>query len=228
MKLVQSYSEQKHLAVLCADIFEYTRHMSVDQEQTHSNVKERFKIIAEIVKNNAGTIIRHQGDSLLITFEHARNAIYCAAEIQRSSHEHNFKLPLNNELLFRIGISFGGVICEDQEPYGYAVNVAKRLEELASPGGIYLSDFVYDAVGTSFPFPINFRGKIKVKSIEEGITVYEVLQYEPLSIMKSPGFKFNHPIDRSYLGSLSIMMLAISTVVLIISLVLLVVTLLNS
>ena len=147
MKLVKNIkrTESLQLAILCADIFEYSKHTNEDQEGTHKNLQDRFSIVEEIVKRNNGSIIRMHGDSLLITFEHVRNAIYCATEIQTSSHEHNFKIPLNNELLFRIGISYGEVICQEQEPYGAPVNIAKRLEELARPGGIYLSDSAHSA-----------------------------------------------------------------------------------
>ena len=165
------------------------------------------------------------GDSVLVSFEQSRNAIYCAAEIQRASHAHNFKLELNQELLFRIGISYGEVICENNEPYGNAVNIAKRLEELAKPGGIYIAHDVHNSLDIDLPFPTNFRGRIRVKNVEDAVIVHELSQYEPLSIKKNNKMLFNHPIDRSYLGTVSILVLATSIIVLAIAVVVLVSTL---
>ena len=221
----QNTSVTQKLAVLCADIYEYTKLTNQDQITTHKNLKERFKKLNKIIEKNNGTIIRMLGDSILISFEHARNAIYCAAEIQRASYAHNFKLDLNQELLFRIGISYGEVICENDEPFGNTVNIAKRLEELAKPGGIYIAHDIHDSLDIELPFPTNFRGKIRVKNIDDAIIVHEISQYEPLSIKKNNKALFNHPIDRSYLGTLAILVLASSIIVLAIAVVVLVSTL---
>ncbi len=210
-------SSVQNLAVLCADIYEYTKLTHQDQVNTHKNLKARFKNVQRIIEENNGNIIRMFGDSVLVSFEYARNAIYCAAEIQRASHAHNFKLELNQELLFRIGISYGEVICEQDEPYGNAVNIAKRLEELAKPGGIYIADGVLDNLDIDLPFPTNFRGRIRVKNVEDPVAVHELSQYEPLSIKKNSKTLFNHPIDRSYLGTVSIFILATSIIVLAVS-----------
>ena len=227
MKIVKNIAgtTQHMMAILCADIFEYSKHTSEDQAGTHKVVRDRFELIEKVIDKNDGNIIRMQGDGILVAFSNVRNAIYCATEIQISSHQHNFKLSLNYELLFRVGISFGQVILEDNEPFGNAVNTAKRLEELAKPGGIYISSDTYEALDTALPFPINFRGKVRMKNAEEPIIVYEVSQYEPLSIKNSSNNLLKHPIDRSYLGSLSILILAISVIVLAISVVVLVSTL---
>ena len=210
-------SSVQNLAVLCADIYEYTKLTHQDQVNTHKNLKARFKNVQRIIEENNGNIIRMFGDSVLVSFEYARNAIYCAAEIQRASHAHNFKLELNQELLFRIGISYGEVICEQDEPYGNAVNIAKRLEELAIPGGIYIADGVLNNLDIDLPFPTNFRGRIRVKNVEDPVAVHELSQYEPLSIKKNSKTLFNHPIDRSYLGTVSILTLATSIIVLAVS-----------
>ena len=223
MKLIENNNESKDtsLAIICADIFEYSKKTRDDHVGTHRVLKDRLEIVQAIVHKNQGRVIRLQGDGLLISFKKVRNAIYCATEIQTASHEHNFKLPLINRMLFRIGISFGSVICEGDEPFGQAVNTAKRLEELADPGGIYISSEAYDVLETSLPFPITYRGKIRVKNVDQAIHVSEIIQYEPLSTRKEQKKFFKHPIDRSYLGTLSIFILAISVIVLALSVVVL-------
>lgn len=213
------------LAIMCADIFEYSKLTYQDQINTHKNLKARFNIIERIIIENKGKIIRMHGDSVLVSFDYARNAIYCAAEIQRASQAHNFKLELNQELLFRIGISYGEVICENDEPYGNTVNIAKRLEELAKPGGIYISNTALNTIEIDLPFPTNYRGKIRVKNVEDPVVVHELSQYEPLSIRKNNKTIFNHPIDRSYLGTVAILILAVSIVVLAVSVTVLIFTL---
>ena len=215
----------QNLTILCADIYEYTKLTNQDQVNTHKNLKSRFKILERVIDENNGNIIRMFGDSVLISFEDARNAIYCAAEIQRASQAHNFKLELNQELLFRIGIAYGEVICEHNEPYGNAVNIAKRLEELAKPGGIYIADDVFNNLDIDLPFPTNFRGRIRVKNVDDAVIVHELSQYEPLSIKKNNRLIFNHPIDRSYLGTVSILILATSIIVLAVSVTVLISTL---
>lgn len=218
-------STVQNLAILCADIYEYTKLTNQDQLNTHKNLKSRFKILERVIAENNGNIIRMLGDSVLVSFEDARNAIYCAAEIQRASHAQNFKLELNQELLFRIGIAYGEVICEHDEPYGNAVNIAKRLEELSKPGGIYIAHDVLNNLDIDLPFPTNFRGRIRIKNVEDAVVVHELSQYEPLSIKKNNRFIFSHPIDRSYLGTVSILILATSIIVLAVSVTVLISTL---
>ena len=215
-------SEQIVLAVLCADIYEYSKRTSEDHVGTHRALKQRFEIVEDIVNKNIGQVIRFQGDSVLITFDNIRNAIYCATEIQTASHKHNFKLPILNKLLFRIGISYGSVISEDGEPFGAAVNTAKRLEELADPGGIYISSDASEALDGSLPFPINYRGRVRVKNLEKPIVVNEISQYEPLSVKKSNNVLLKHPIDRTYLGTFSLLILGGSVIILALSIIMLI------
>lgn len=222
---INGLNSTRKLAIICADIYEYSKHTYQDQVNTHKNLKSRFEIIDRIIEENNGLVIRMHGDSVLISFDNPRNAIYCAAEIQRASHAHNFKLELNQELLFRIGISYGEVICEHNEPYGNTVNIAKRLEELAKPGGIYISHDALNNIDIDLPFPTNFRGKIRVKNVDDPVVVHELSQYEPLSIKKNNRVIFNHPIDRSYLGTVAILILATSVIVLAVSVTVLIFTL---
>ncbi|MFN0317282.1 MAG: adenylate/guanylate cyclase domain-containing protein, partial [Burkholderiales bacterium] len=127
------------------------------------------------IEARGGRLIDTAGDSLLAEFGSALEAVDCATHIQSELGKRNSQLAEHRKMNFRIGISLGDVIeQEDGTLYGDGVNIAARLQQLAEPGGIYISGTVYDHVEGKLPVAIAFMGKQTVKNIPKPVRAYRV------------------------------------------------------
>jgi adenylate cyclase len=126
--------ERKLTAILCADVFGYSRLMGEDEEATHRTLTSHRKIIDSLIEQHHGRFVNSAGDSVLAEFASVVNAVQCAVEIQSTLKGENKKLPPERRMDFRIGINLGDVIVDGEQIYGDGVNVAARLESLADPG----------------------------------------------------------------------------------------------
>src|SRR5205085_2390680 len=115
------------------------------------------------------------GDGMLVEFPSVVNAVRCAAEMQRSMRERSANMPADRRIEFRLGVNLGDVIVEGEDIYGDGVNVAVRLESIAPPGGITVSQSVRDHVGNRLALAFEDRGEQTLKNIEKPIRVYDVL-----------------------------------------------------
>jgi Adenylate cyclase, family 3 (some proteins contain HAMP domain) len=219
MKLVTNNRELNHktLAVLCADIYNYSKLTEENEEATHNNLKSRLDIVEDIILRNNGSVNRLIGDSLLSTFARVSDAVYAAAEINAASHKHNFNLNIDNQLMYRIGITYGDVIFDTEEPYGNIVNLASRIEGLVEPGGIYITQNAIQQLETTLPFRIVYRGKLKVKNIVEPVVVNEIILNKPISYKAPKDFQFLRNIDSRMLFIISLLILSIAIVIFIFS-----------
>src|ERR1700746_4099924 len=136
--------ERKLTAILCADVFGYSRLMGEDEEATLLTLSAYRKIIDTLIENHRGRFVNSAGDSVLAEFTSVVEAVSCAVEIQTALKTENEGLPVDRRMQFRIGINLGDVIVDGEQIYGDGVNVAARLESLAEPGGICLSRVVQD------------------------------------------------------------------------------------
>src|SRR6202023_848941 len=128
-------------AVLLADVVGYSRLMSVDEEGTHIRLADCIERLVEAtVSAYRGRRARSKGDGLLVEFDSAVDAVRCAVDIQRRLA--NAAADSNHKLELRIGINSGDVIVDEHDVYGNSVNIASRLEGLAEPGGIYVTETV--------------------------------------------------------------------------------------
>jgi adenylate cyclase len=105
----------------------------------------------------------------------ALEALRCAWYVHQELAQHNFELPANRQMRFRIGINLDDVIEEEEEIYGDGVNVAARLDSPAEPGGINISGTVYDQVKNKLPYQFEFTGEQTVKNIRDPVRVYRVV-----------------------------------------------------
>ena len=99
------------------------------------------------IAEHQGRIVKLTGDGILAEFPSVVNAVACATEVQRGDRERNTDVPQNRRIQFRIGVNLGDVIVEGDDIYGDGVNVAARLESVADPGGIAISQSVRDHIG---------------------------------------------------------------------------------
>jgi adenylate cyclase len=172
--------ERRLAAILAADVVGYSRLMGTDEAGTLERLKEiRVEIIERKITEHRGRIVKLTGDGLLAEFASVVSAVACAVEIQRAMSERNAGVAEERRITFRIGINLGDVIVEDQDVFGDGVNVAARLEGIAAPGGILVSQSVRDHVGNRLVLQFEDRGEQNLKNIEKPIRVYNVLFEEP-------------------------------------------------
>jgi TolB-like protein len=122
-----------------------------------------------------GRVVDFPGDNLLAEFASVVDAVQCAVDVQQELTSRNAALPPHRRMEIRIGINLGDVLVEDERLYGDGVNITARVEELAEPGGLYLSGTAYDQVETKFALSYEYLGEHTVKNIAKPVRVYRVL-----------------------------------------------------
>ncbi len=167
--------KRKLTAILYADVVGYSRLTGEDEEGAYRSVRDRLDLISESVRSHNGAVINTAGDAVLADFPTASEALACAAEMQRGIEQANEPLPDDRKVRFRIGVNLGEVIVDRDSIYGDGVNVAARLEGLAEPDGICISEAVHSAVGKKLPLAYEDIGMQQVKNIADPVHTYRVL-----------------------------------------------------
>src|SRR5215467_14176683 len=168
--------KRKLAAILAADIAGYSRLMGADEAGTLARLKEyRRELIDPKNKQYHGRVVKTTGDGILIEFPSVVDAISCAIEVQQGMRERNANIPPEKRIQFRIGINLGDVIIEGRDLYGDGVNIAARLEGLAEPGGICISQTVLNHARGKIAFDVEDLGERALKNIVQPIHVYRVL-----------------------------------------------------
>src|SRR5438477_2027067 len=175
--------ERRLTAILAADVVGYSRLMGADEAGTLAALKTiRTDFIEGKIAEHQGRIVKLTGDGMLVEFPSVVSAVACAVEVQHGMQERNADVPGDCRIQFRIGVNLGDVIVEGDDIYGDGVNVAARLESVAQPGGIAVSQSVCDHVGNRLSVTFEDRGAQQLKNIEKPIRVYDVLLDEPSSV----------------------------------------------
>jgi adenylate cyclase len=167
--------ERKLAAILAADVVGYSRLMAENEAETFDRLRAHRKELfePEITKHH-GRVFKLIGDGLLAEFGSVVNAVECAALLQREMTKRNDGLPSDRRIDMRIGVHVGDVIVEGEDRHGDAVNVAARLEQLAEPGGICVSQQVVDHAKQKVALGFELHGKEHLKNIPESVRVYRV------------------------------------------------------
>ena len=162
-------------AILAADVAGYSRLMGKDEAGTLARLKA---ILGEDIEPRIGAhhgrVVKLVGDGVLAEFTSVVEAVECAVEIQRRLAERNAAIPEDQRLELRIGINLGDVIADGGDIHGDGVNVAARLQEAASPGGVCLSGTVFDSVGNKLDLAYRSLGERSLKNIAVPIRIYLV------------------------------------------------------
>src|SRR5215469_7694995 len=167
--------ERKLTAILCADVYGYSRLMGEDEEATLSTLSAYRKIIDRLIERHRGRLVNSAGDSVLAEFASVVEAVKSAVEIQAALKSENANLPPVRRMEFRIGVNSGDVMVEGDQIYGNGVNVAARLENLADPGGICISGVVHDQVKGKLALSYQDLGAQPVKNIADPVQVCRVM-----------------------------------------------------
>jgi len=167
--------ERRLTAILAADVADYSRHTERNEEASTAKLSVYRAVVEESIAAHKGHIFTRAGDGVVAEFPSVVEAIRCAIEIQNEIGVRNASVPETERMQFRIGVNLGDVISEDNNWYGTGVNVAARLEQLAEPGGICISQTVYDQVRKIVEIPFQDIGEHRLKNIADPVHVYRVL-----------------------------------------------------
>jgi adenylate cyclase len=168
---------RRSMAVMLADVVGYSRMMSDSEDETHARfLKHARELIEPTIDRYHGRLVRSMGDGILVEFPDAVDAVRCALDIQRglSERQANDKEKEKDRIQLRIGINFGDVLFDQRDIYGNSVNIAARLEALALPGTVCVSQSIYDQTRDQPGFFFADRGERHVKNIPHAVHVYEV------------------------------------------------------
>src|SRR5262249_37445811 len=157
--MAEARVERRLAAILAADVAGYSRLMGVDEEGTLAALKaDRREIVDPKIAEFRGRIVKTTGDGALVEFASAVDAMRCALEIQKLMAERNSTLAEDSRIEFRIGINVGDIISDGGDIYGDGVNIAARLETLAAPGAICLSDNAYQQIKGKLALDVSDMG----------------------------------------------------------------------
>ena len=173
--MAREHLTRRLVAVLAADVAGYSRLTGADEEGTHVRLKAHFKdLLVPKIAAHFGTVVKNTGDGLLAEFDSVVDAVRCAVDVQHGMGERNAALAPNDRIEFRIGINVGDVIRDDGDIFGDAVNVAVRLQAIAEPGGICLSDDAHRYVRDKIDVAFDDAGEQRLKNIGRPIRVFAV------------------------------------------------------
>ena len=169
-------AERRLAAILAVDAAGYSRLMGVDEEGTLTAFKaHRRELIDPKIAEHRGRVVKTTGDGVLVEFASAVDAVRCATEIQRAMAERNASIHENRRIEFRMGLNVGDVIIDEGDIYGDGVNIAARVEALAIPGSICLSDNAYQQMKGKLELDVSDMGERQLKNIAQPVRVYGVL-----------------------------------------------------
>jgi TolB-like protein/class 3 adenylate cyclase len=167
--------ERRLAAVLAADVAGYSRLMGGDEEGTLARLKAvRKALVDPTIASHRGRIVKTTGDGMLIEFASAVDAVRSAVEVQRSVAEQNATVPQDQRIEFRIGIHVGDIIFDDNDIFGDGVNIAARLEGIAEPGGVCMSDDTYRQIRGKVEIACDDLGPQALKNIAELMRAWRV------------------------------------------------------
>src|SRR5262245_29178166 len=168
--------ERRLAAIFAGDIAGYSRLMGVDEEGTLARINAlRRDFLEPKIAEHRGRIVKRTGDGVLLEFASAVDATRCAMEMQRGMGDRNALVPPDKRIELRIGIHVGDIIFEDGDIFGDGVNIAARLESIAEPGGICISDDAYRQVRGKLDTAFEDLGERELKNIARSVRVHQLL-----------------------------------------------------
>src|ERR1700730_4199607 len=165
---------RKIAAILVADVVGYTRLAGADEDRTLARLRAlRSDLIDPTIAVHHGRVVKRTGDGSIIEFRSVVDAVRCAIEVQTGMVERNAGLPPDKRIEFRVGVHLGDVVEEaDGDLMGDGVNIVARLEGIAKPGAICLSEDAYRQVKGRLDLKVNDLGLTQLKNIAEPVRIY--------------------------------------------------------
>ena len=160
-------TERKLAAIMFTDIVGYTALMSLDEQKALELLKTNRELLKPLIKEFRGEWLKEMGDGSLSSFSSAIDAVGCAIALQDI-------LRRNEELKIRIGIHLGDIVFEQEDVFGDGVNIASRIEPLAKPGGVCISEQIYQTIRNKPGIEATFGGEHTLKGIEQPVKIYHI------------------------------------------------------
>jgi adenylate cyclase len=167
---------RKLAAILVSDVVGYSRLAGADEDRILARLRTlRSDVIDPIISVHRGRVVKRTGDGAIVEFRSAVDAVRCAIEVQNAMVERNAEAPEDRRIVFRIGIHIGDVVEEsDGDLMGDGVNIAARLQGVAEPGAICLSEDAYRQVKSRLDLAVSDLGAMPLKNITEPVRVYSL------------------------------------------------------
>ncbi|GEM_PF-3363093 len=166
---------RKLAAIMFTDMVSYTSLAQTNESLAIRLVETQQKLIRPLFQKHDGKEIKTVGDAFLAEFVSVLQAVRCALEIQNSISSRNLKTAKGEQFHLRIGVHLGDIIYKDNDIYGDGVNIASRIQSMAEPGGIYVSQDVYNQIRNRDEFILEYIGEIELKNIITPVPIYKVL-----------------------------------------------------
>lgn len=171
----QHRAERRLAAILAADVVGYSRLTRLDEEGTLARLRAlRRDLIDPVIAEYRGRLVKTTGDGLLVEFASVVDAVRCALRVQQGMAILNTDVRSDGRIEFRIGINLGDVVVEGGDLLGDGVNIAARLEGLAEPGAICVSEDAYRHVKAKVEIAVQDLGEQRLKNISEPVRVYAI------------------------------------------------------
>jgi len=169
-------SEDRRLAaIVVADVVGFSRMMADDEDTTLSVLRAHLNVVDPVIRNHGGRIFKTTGDGLIAEFPSATAALEACVEAQGLMEDRNDALPEWRRMRFRMGINLGDVVSDREgDVFGDGVNVAARIEPLAEPGGVAMSDAVARAVAGKAKVDLTDTGEHELKNIPRPVRIWQV------------------------------------------------------
>lgn len=169
-----SKRERRLAAIMFTDLVGFTALGQKDEALALSVLESQRTMLRPIFKRYGGREVKTIGDSFLVDFSSALEAVKCAYEIQKTARDSNSSLPIEKQVHLRIGVHLGDVVQSAGDISGDAVNVASRIESMADDGGVCLTRQVYDHIQNKFELPINSLGPKLLKNVSLPVEVFKM------------------------------------------------------
>ena len=195
---------RKLAAILCSDVVGFSRLAGADEDRILARLRSlRSDLIDPTIAVHNGRVVKRTGDGAIVEFRSVVDAVRCAIEIQNAMVERNAGVPEDRRIVFRIGIHLGDVVEEsDGDLMGDGVNIAARLEGIAEPGAICLSEDAYRQVKGRLDLAVTDLGPTQLKNIAEPIRAYSLQVGAPAG--PSPRPSQSRPIQTASLSRRSL------------------------
>src|SRR6202011_1746241 len=164
--------ERRLAAIVCADVAGYSRMMGADEAGTHAAFKAHRSAIYPIILNYGGRVVKNTGDGFLLEFPSIVGAIESAIAMQALMAERNNHLPADRVMQFRLGVHMGDVMADEDDVFGDDVNIAVRLETVATPGGVAVSAKAYNQAAKPPSATLVDAGSHRFKNIDQPVNVW--------------------------------------------------------
>jgi TolB-like protein/class 3 adenylate cyclase len=206
--LTDNRLERRLAAILAADVAGYSRLTGLDEEGTHVRLRERLRdLVDPKISEHHGKVVKNTGDGMLAEFGSVVDAVHCAIEVQHGMAEQNATMAQVKRIEFRIGVHVGDIIFDANDIFGDAVNITARLEGIAEPGGVCISDDAQRQIRGKVDIALEDMGPQNLKNIVEPVRAWRLKTNASTSAATSikPGAETAHALARPDKSSIAVL-----------------------